>query len=58
LEADMEDFDLDFDADLEDLDDADADLAGVEESLASLDRRGGVEAAFRAAVREELGEDY
>jgi hypothetical protein len=46
----MEDFDLDFDADFED-------LAGVEESLATLDRRGGVEAAFRAVVREELESD-
>jgi hypothetical protein len=46
----MDEFDLDFDADYED-------LAGVEESLAALDRSGGIEAAFRAVVREELESD-
>ncbi len=52
----MDDFDLDLDQDLEQLDDLAADYAALEASLAALDRRGGVEAAFRAVVREELGE--
>lgn len=48
----MEEHDLDLD-DFEDFDADDA--AELERSLAALERRGGVEAAFRAAVREELG---
>jgi hypothetical protein len=49
----VDDFDLD--GDLESYDELDADgAAELEERLAALERRGGVEAAFRAVMREEL----
>lgn len=52
----MPDFDLDDDLDLDELPDlGPADAAELEETLAALDREGGVEAAFQAALREELG---
>jgi hypothetical protein len=57
-EIDMTDFD-DFDADVEaeNLADLEAeDAAELEARLAALERDGGIEAAFRAAVREELGD--
>lgn len=47
------DFDPDFDTDFSDLSDDSA--AELERLMTSLDREGAVEAAFRAAVREELG---
>jgi len=51
----MTDFELDFDGDFDALADFDtADAAELDEAIAALDREGGVEAAFRAAVREEL----
>jgi hypothetical protein len=57
----MEDFDFDGELELDEsegygeLDEQDA--RDLEASLAALDRRGGVEAAFRAVMREELGGD-
>jgi hypothetical protein len=53
----MEDFDLDLDSELDDLD-LDGEMAAdLERSLVALERRGGVEAAFRAVMAEELGDD-
>jgi hypothetical protein len=51
----MTDYDLDFDADFDELTDLDADgAAELELRIAALEREGGVEAAFQAAMREEL----
>jgi hypothetical protein len=52
----MEDYDLDLDSDFE-LELGGDEAADLERSLAALERRGGVEAAFRAVMAEELGGD-
>lgn len=55
----MTDFEFDDDGDLDDLADlGSADAAELEATLAAIDREGGVEAAFQAALREELGGVY
>lgn len=54
----MDEFDLDGDADLDAYGELDADgAAELDERMADLERRGGVEAAFRAVMREELDSD-
>lgn len=52
----MDDFDLDTDLDAYGELDADG-AAELDERMAALERRGGVEAAFRAVMREELDSD-